>query len=135
MLGQGRDSGWMMEEMRLWTTAFPAPSPGRLGKQEWRGRNIQLQARGQKKVFQKGFFFSFRCLSGGVSKKITMSHSSPTHTEQLIFLGRNSEARTAAISIAKGKTPAKHTYLFTVQEKQMDKERKGEKGERGKKDS
>lgn len=59
-----------------------------------------------------------------------MSHSSPPHTEQLIFLGRNGETRTAAISIVKGKNPAKHTYLFTVQEKQMDKEEKGERGKK-----
>lgn len=66
-------------------------------------------------------FSSPSCLPGGVSKKITMSHSSRT---QLIFLWRNGETRIAAISTVKGKTPAKHAYLFTVQEKQMDKERK-----------
>lgn len=35
------------------------------------------------------------------------------------------------MSIAKGKTPAKHTYLFTIQEKQMDKEGR-ERGKREK---
>lgn len=39
MLGQGRDGGWIMEERRLWTTAFPAPSRGLLGKQEWREKS------------------------------------------------------------------------------------------------
>jgi len=40
-----------------------------------------------------------------------------------------------AISIAKEKNPARHTYLITVQEDQMDKEGKEEKGERGEKGS
>lgn len=57
MLGQGRDGGWMTEERWLWTTAFPAPSRGRLGKQEWRGKSIKLHARGQKKnSHSKGIF-------------------------------------------------------------------------------
>lgn len=40
MLGQGRDGGRMMEERQLWTAAFPAPSRGRLGNQERRGKSI-----------------------------------------------------------------------------------------------
>lgn len=36
------------------------------------------------------------------------------------------------MSITIGKTPARHTYLFTVQEEQMDKEGKEEKGEKKK---
>lgn len=64
-----------------------------------------------------------------------MNHSSTLPTQQLLFLRRNSEARIGAMSITIGKTPARHTYLFTVQEEQMDKEGKEEKGERGKKGS
>lgn len=40
MLSQGLSGGWVMEERRLWTTAFPAPSRGRLGKQERKEKSI-----------------------------------------------------------------------------------------------
>lgn len=59
-----------------------------------------------------------------------MNHSSPLHTQQLLFLTRSSETRIDDISIAKGKTPVRHTYLFTVQDEQMDQEGKEEKGEK-----
>lgn len=108
------------------TISWPAGEAGMEGKKQ-----LTPSQETKKKVIQKEFFFSFTCLPGGVSKKITMSHSSHTHPQQLIFLGRNGEARAAAMSIAKGKTPAKHTYLFTVQEKQMDKEGR-ERGKREK---
>ena len=39
------------------------------------------------------------------------------------------------MSITKEKNPARHTYLVTVQEEQMDKEGKEEKVERGEKGS
>lgn len=88
---------------------------------------------GSSKDLQKGFFFSFPSFPG-VSKQALPLPTLP-RTQQLLFIRRNGEARTDAMSIAKGKTPARHTYLFTVQEEQMDKEGKEEKGERGEKGS
>lgn len=133
-LGQGQDGGWMddggeaaLDHCLPSTISWPAGEAGMEGKKH------PIPSQGTKKKSFRRDFSSPSRLPRGVSKKITMSHSSHTHTQQLIFLGRNGETRTAAISIVKGKTPAKHTYLFTVQEKQMDKERKEEKGERGKK--
>lgn len=89
------------------TISWPAGEAGMEGKKHL------TPSQGTKKSLSKGIFLLLHVLSGGVSKKISMSHSSHMHTQQLIFLRRNGKARTAAISIAKGK-PQQNTLTSSL---------------------
>lgn len=115
----------MAEERRLWTIAFPAPSRGQLGKRERREKKHLTPSQEAEKTFKRDSSSTSHLYQE--SDSLAMNH---THPQQMFFLRRTGEAKIDAMSIAKGKTPARHAYLFTVQDEQMDKEGKEEKGEK-----
>lgn len=110
MLGQGLGGGWVMEERWLWTTAFPAPSRGRLEEQERRKKKHLTPSQEAGKTFKRDFSSTSHLYQKDLARKPCHEPFFHTHTQQLLFLRTNREARIDAMSIAKGKKPSK-THL------------------------
>lgn len=106
------------------TISWPA---GGTGKEEKKHLTPSQEA---GKTFKRDFSSTSHLYQKDLARKPCHEPFFHTHTQQLLFLRTNREARIDAMSIAKGKNPARHTYLFTVQDEQMDKEGKEEKGEK-----
>lgn len=83
-----------MQEKRLWTTAFPAPSRGQLGKQERRGEKPLTPSQEEEKTFKRDFSSPSHLYQEESARKPGYELFFPATPQQLPFPRRDGEAST-----------------------------------------